>query len=312
MSNAIAPSPSRTGRAINSAGFTLVELLVVIGVIAILIALLLPALRRVRDQATSVRCMSNLRQMGVVLTAYAVSERDYPCYTWNGAYEWPVTGSGSITSYRVDHSGVSMWHTMLPWLRDRKYLSAVDVGYCPTAGKPDPASGRTDPSQWGGFWRYDWDAGFYNDNFNSALTNQGDYIYYGPGVVRYTYDMMNDSLYGTPIIAYMQQILKPKTTWPGHLGGVHFNGTIRVAYASGTPRSRFPLEFGDSGIRRGVRSPLMSDSMLVGRSPNQYWTGGTKFAPHRRTSGIRASRMNILFNDGSVESWPLRGWAPNP
>jgi prepilin-type N-terminal cleavage/methylation domain-containing protein/prepilin-type processing-associated H-X9-DG protein len=130
-------STFRLGRRCNRPAFTLIELLVVIAIIAVLAALLLPALSSAKFRSKVISCTSNYRQWGIVATMYAGDDRQ-----------------GRLPSFTMPHTSLSPWDVsvdMVPGLTP--YGLTVPMWFCPT--RPTEFDNGTISSANGWFrWRY--------------------------------------------------------------------------------------------------------------------------------------------------------------
>jgi prepilin-type N-terminal cleavage/methylation domain-containing protein/prepilin-type processing-associated H-X9-DG protein len=126
-------------------GFTLVELLVVIGIIAVLLSLLVPTLGRVRDEAKRATCMSNLRQVGAAMLMYAADNDQTFASAGNEGYWDDPTGKARLPNDPKAYWGVAY----LPYaMQGKAYVgpegervlkTARSIWRCPSSRVfPDP------------------------------------------------------------------------------------------------------------------------------------------------------------------------------
>jgi prepilin-type N-terminal cleavage/methylation domain-containing protein/prepilin-type processing-associated H-X9-DG protein len=272
-------------------GFTLVELLVVIGIIAILIGVLLPALAKARASAQTLACKSNLRQLVQATQMFAGEHGGYLPKAQNN-YGPVVRGFSNIqgVSWGLSWPSASWQHALMKYVGNKK-----EVFQCPTDQQPKmrfpPSGTNTDPliTNLPGSYRYNWS----NESYDGAKNPNGA-----------TYD---STIFISAKLAQLRPADQAIMYFDG--SGSRYDG---IEWESATEDlnhvnmkstdGRFSL-FSNVALSLPVDLAQSNPYNVAFRRHSRQFNGGWDTLPaSERQRAIRTGLANYAFMDGHVET----------
>jgi prepilin-type processing-associated H-X9-DG protein/prepilin-type N-terminal cleavage/methylation domain-containing protein len=266
------------------AGFTLLEMLVVIGIILTLAGLLFPAINAARESARSTQCTSNLRQLGIAVIQYQDQYKQYPPYRW----EDPAV----INQYGVDRP---RWQWIMAdytgrWAQNPNAILAAGPGDPTYTNVPLDNEILMCPSMSYGFNNYSIRNGSYGYNFQYLGNSRN----------------MVDGNLATPMLNFPVNVVKD----PAHT--IAF-GDSR---GGGSPHGGHSMTLDPPHMRvrpdgATVNSPYWlqapwSGTALAGVDPYGPDEGTPDIAiPFSSAEARHRGRANVVFLDGHAESRKL-------
>jgi prepilin-type N-terminal cleavage/methylation domain-containing protein/prepilin-type processing-associated H-X9-DG protein len=275
----------RSGRS-RIRAFTLIEMLVVIGIVGLLAALLLPALTTARDQARATRCMSNLHQIGMGLVMYSDSNSEYAVPSYN--LPWAPGAAANFTG--GPNQPLDGWACILDrdgWVPgDNKTKTTNTTFFCPDTldieGMKDGQTG-TDPAKPQG-WT-DWPM---------VMTRVG-----GDSVPKVAVTIPGRGFNKIIRVSYWINAYNPLGSTPADIaaGDLYYTASVGLGPDA---TGRFIQPHTIVRIRQPDRFIVLADGVYMGRQSVTHLGDANSRIGYRHSRGAQMPVANVAYADGHV------------
>jgi len=314
-------------------GFTLIELLVVIAIIGLLMAMLLPAVQRVREAANKMLCASNMRQIGIAAHNYHSDKRKLPA-----GYYGPMDRAGIDSNTAATDRGpyVGFLFAIMPYMEGEQITSAFlqTSATWPTASVPQPQEPLSvNPSVERMAWWLDGSGANVAASRIKVKTLLCPSDSAGSEALTPIVSMHHFRLQAFANTLNDQQVAKTNYIGVSGTAGMHgelellSNGKQASRYA-GILGNRYQLTLGYITAKDGTSNTLLMGEVLGGsyadRQTAYSWAGSSALPVYRgiaikglpaslggadetRFSSVHNSGVQFLFADGSVRTVSSEG-----